>query len=71
MFFVGLTISSGFGSANSLNAISLSCISMRHQECKTRPKVVKCSVSCNNINYPYGKTCVPDVVKNLNVKYSI
>ena len=28
----------------------------------------KCSVSCNNINYPYAKICVPDVVKNFNVK---
>ena len=28
----------------------------------------KCSGSCNNINYPYAKVCVPDVVKNLNVK---
>ena len=28
----------------------------------------KYSGSCNNINYPYAKICVPDVVKNLNVK---
>ena len=28
----------------------------------------KCSGSCNNINYPYAKTCVPNVVKNLNLK---
>ena len=28
----------------------------------------KCSGSCNNINYPYAKICVPDVVKNLIVK---
>ena len=28
----------------------------------------QCSGSCNNINYPYAKICVPDVVKNLNVK---
>ena len=26
----------------------------------------KCSGSCNNINYPYAKICVPDVVKKLN-----
>ena len=76
VFFVGLTISSIFTNAN-----SLSCISMNNQECKTRPQVVnvngdepfsiktsKCSGSCNNINYPYGKVCVPDIVKNLNVK---
>ena len=28
----------------------------------------KCSGSCNDINDPYAKMCVPDVVKNLNVK---
>ena len=28
----------------------------------------KSSSSCNNINDPYAKICVPDVVKNLNVK---
>ena len=28
----------------------------------------KCSGSCNNINDPYAKLCVPDVVKNLNIK---
>ena len=28
----------------------------------------KCSGSCNTINDPYAKLCVPDVVKNVNVK---
>ena len=27
----------------------------------------KCSGNCNNINDPYAKVCVPDVVKDLNV----
>ena len=84
-FFLGLTISSGFTNANSLNAIPLSCISMSNQKCKTRPQVInvngdepvffpfsiktsKCSGSCNNIIYPYVIICVPDIVKNLNVK---
>ena len=31
-------------------------------------KTSKCSGSCNNINDPYAKMCVPDVAKNLNVK---
>ena len=31
-------------------------------------KAGKCSCSCNNINDPYAKLCVLDVVKNLNVK---
>ena len=26
-------------------------------------KTSKCSGICNDINYPYAKTCVPDVVK--------
>ena len=57
---------------------------MNNQECKTRTKininnnepvfypfsikVNKCSGSCNNINDPYAKLCVPDIVKNINVK---
>ena len=28
----------------------------------------KCSGSCNNINNPYAKLCVPGLIKNLNVK---
>ena len=31
-------------------------------------KVNKCNGNCNNINEPYARICVPDVVKNLNVK---
>ena len=31
-------------------------------------KTNKCSGSCNNINNPYAKICVPDVIKDLNVK---
>ena len=31
-------------------------------------KTSKCSGSCNNINNPLAKFCVPDVVKNLIVK---
>ena len=31
-------------------------------------KTSKCSGSCNNINDPYAKICVSDVVKDLNVK---
>ena len=80
MFFLGLTILS-----NLTNATLLNCISMKSQECKTRPEVIninsnnhifypfsikmnKCSGNCNNINYPYAKICVPDVIKDLIVK---
>ena len=31
-------------------------------------KKSKCSGSCNNIKIPHAKLCVPDIVKNLNVK---
>ena len=31
-------------------------------------KASKCSGNCNNINDPYAKICVPDVIKDLNVK---
>ena len=31
-------------------------------------KIKRCSGNCNSINDPYAKICVPDVVKNLNVK---
>ena len=86
VFFLGLTILSNFINENSLlSATPLNCISMKNQECKTRPQVVnvnsnnpifypfsiktsKCSGNCNNINDPYSKICVPDVVKNLDIK---
>ena len=31
-------------------------------------KVNKCRGNCNNINNPYARICVPDIVKNFNVK---
>ena len=31
-------------------------------------KINKCSGSCDNINDPYAKLYVSDIVKNLNVK---
>ena len=31
-------------------------------------KVSKCSVSCSNINDPYAKLFVPDIIKSINVK---
>ena len=46
VFFIGLTILSNFINANSLNAIPLSCISMKNQECKTRPEVI--NINSNN-----------------------
>ena len=31
-------------------------------------KTSKCSGSCNNISDPYAKICIPNVIKDLNVK---
>ena len=31
-------------------------------------KINRCSSNCNNINDPYAKICVPDTVKDLNVR---
>ena len=36
--------------------------------CPFSIKTSKCSGNCNNINNPYSKICVPNIVKNLNVK---
>ena len=68
-----------FGS-NVSNVNPLKSALMNNQECKERPKIIninsnepsfysysvknKCSASCNNINDPYSKMCVLDVVKN-------
>ena len=29
---------------------------------------IKCKASCNTISEPYAKLCVPDTIKNINVK---
>ena len=34
-------------------------------------KTSKCNGSCININDPYARFCVPDAVKNMNVKVLI
>ena len=31
-------------------------------------KINRFSGSCNNLNDPFAKLCVPDIVKNINVK---
>ena len=48
VFFIGLTILSNFINANSLN-----CVSMKNQECKTRPQIVNFN-SNNPIFYPFS-----------------
>ena len=56
----------------------LKCISTNNQECKVRPEIVNInsdepvfflfSNKTSNINDPYAKLCVPNVVKNINLK---
>ena len=84
IFYIRSLCLSSLVRATPLNAIPLSCISSKNQECKVRPKIAdinsnnplfypfsikinKCSSSCNNINNPFAKICVPDTVKDLNV----
>ena len=80
MFFVGLTILSSFKNASSLSCISMNnqtckarpeIINVNSNNPVFYPfniKTSKCSDNCNNINDPYAKDCVPDVIKDLNVK---
>ena len=49
IFFIGLTILSNFINASS----SLNCISIKNQECKTRPQIVNIN-SNNPIFYPFS-----------------
>ena len=76
MIFFGCNLSS----VNSLECISISnqeckirpeIVNVNSKEPVFFPfsvKTSKWSGNCNNINDPYAKLCVPDVVKNLNVK---
>ena len=74
VFFLGLTILSNFTNA-------LDCISIKNSECKVRSEIININSNnpmfypfsikvnkCNDINDPYAKICVFDIVKNLNVK---
>ena len=79
-FFTGLAFLSTLTSVNLLSCISmnnqerkvrLQIVNINGNEPVFSPfsiKTSKCSGSCNNVNNPYPKLCVPDVVKNLNVK---
>ena len=81
MFFIELTILSDFTNVNSLlNCISMKnqeckvrpeIINVNSNEPIFYPfsiKANKFSGSCNDIDDPYAKICVPDVIKDLNVK---
>ena len=77
VFFLGLKILSNF--TNTLDCISLKnqeckirpkIININSNNPIFYPfriKIDKCSGDCNNINNPYAKICVTDVIKNFNV----
>ena len=80
VFFIGLTILSSFTNTSFLSCISINnqackarpeIINVNSNNPVFYPfsiKTSKCSGSCNNINDPYAKICVPNVIKYLNVK---
>ena len=72
-FCTGLVFLSTLTSVNLLSAAPLCSQilyvdSVEHVFFPFNIKISKCSGSCNNINNPYAKLCVPDVVKKLNVR---
>ena len=81
-FLMGLTALSSLTGANSLGYISMNnqerkvrpeIVNFDSDEPVFyifSTKTSTCSGSCNNINDPYARMCVPDVGKNLNVKVS-
>ena len=78
VFFLGLTISSNFTNVldctsmkNSECKVRPEIISINSNNSMFYPfsiKVNKCNGNCNDINNPYARICVPDIVKKLNVK---
>ena len=81
-FFTGLTFLSTLTRVNSLSLSYISMnnqerkvrpqiVNTNSDELVFYPLSIetsKCGGSCYNINDPYAKMCVPDVVNNLNVK---
>ena len=80
LFSIGLTILSDFTKAIPLSCISLKnqgcktkpqVVNSNSNNPIFYPlsiKTTKCSGNCNNTNNPYAKICVPNVIKDLNVK---
>ena len=79
-FITGLAFLLTLASVNLLSSISMNnqeckvrpqIVNLNRDEPVFFPfssKTSKCSGSCNNINNPCAKLCVPDVLKNLNSK---
>ena len=80
IFYIGSLFLSSLVSTTSLNCISMKnqeckvrqeIINVNSNEpvfYSFSIKTSECSGSSNNINDPYAKICVPDVIKDLNVK---
>ena len=78
VFFLGLTILSNFTKVldyismkNQECKIRTEVININRDNPIFYPfsiRINKCCRNCNNINNPYTKICVPDVIKDLNVK---
>ena len=80
-FFTAMTlIKFNLSSVNSLECVSMNnqeckvrteIINLNTNEPMFYPysiKINRCKGSCNTINDPYAKICVPDQIKNTNVK---
>ena len=79
-FFIGSLFLSNLVSATTLSCISINnqeckarpkILNVNSNNLVFYPfsiKTSKCNGNCNNINDPYSKICLPDVVKDLNVK---
>ena len=83
IFLIGLAILSSLVSTTPLSCISMNnqackvrpeILNVNSNEpvfYRFSIKTSKCSGSCNNINDPYAKLCVPDAVKDLDLKVFI
>ena len=80
-FFIAMTFFNfNLSNVNSLKCVSMNnqeckirseIINVNTNELMFYPysiKISKCKGSCNTINDPYAKICVPDNIKNTNVK---
>ena len=67
---------------SAISAVSPNCLLLKDQKCEVRKMIVdndymtfpyqikvdKCVGSCNDVENPYFKVCLPDIVKNISVK---
>ena len=80
IFYIGSLFLSNLASTTSLNCISMKnqeckvrpeIIDVNSNKPMFYPfsiKTNKCSARCTNINDPYAKICVPNVIKDVNLK---